>query len=183
MFYDKHLWMYTYTWKNDGFSFLECMDGILLELSHGIWAHSHLRRLSLPSSKSWIVRFVTFKHTMLLEISLKRIHERKRTQKGKMQEDHSLRTGSHQGLSSKSTGFCYSLEDKSCLTLRKPTDCIPPGSSVQGISQARILEWVSISSSRESFGPRDRTCPSSALADRFFTTEPPGKPPAGFTLG
>ena len=112
-------------------------------------------RLSLPSSKSSIVRFVTFKHTMLLEISLKRIHERKRTQKGKMQEDHSLRTGSHQGLS---TGFCYSLEDKSRLTLRKPTDCIPPGSSVQGISQARILEWVSISSSREPFGPRDRTC-------------------------
>ena len=31
-----------------------------------------------------------------------------------------------------------------------PTDCSPPGSSVQGISQARILEWVAISSSRGS---------------------------------
>ena len=31
---------------------------------------------------------------------------------------------------------------KSCLTLCEPMDCSPPGSSVHGISQARILEWV-----------------------------------------
>ena len=31
---------------------------------------------------------------------------------------------------------------KSCLILCDPTDCSPPGSSVHGISQARILEWV-----------------------------------------
>ena len=37
-------------------------------------------------------------------------------------------------------------------------DCSPPGSSVHGISQARILEWVAISFSRGSFPPRDRTC-------------------------
>ena len=35
-------------------------------------------------------------------------------------------------------------------------DCSPPGSSVQGILQARILEWVAISSSRRSSQPRDR---------------------------
>ena len=38
-----------------------------------------------------------------------------------------------------------------------PIDCSPPGSSVHGISQARILEWVAISFSRESFWPRDQT--------------------------
>ena len=32
-----------------------------------------------------------------------------------------------------------------CLTLCNPMDCSPPGSSVHGISQARILEWVAIS--------------------------------------
>ena len=37
-------------------------------------------------------------------------------------------------------------------------DCIPPGSSVHGISQARLLEWVSISFSRRAFWSRDRTC-------------------------
>ena len=37
-----------------------------------------------------------------------------------------------------------------CLTLCTPMDCSPPGSSVHGISQARILEWVAISSSRGS---------------------------------
>ena len=38
-----------------------------------------------------------------------------------------------------------------------PRDCIPPGSSVRGILQARILEWIAISCSKGSSGPRDRT--------------------------
>ena len=44
-----------------------------------------------------------------------------------------------------------------CLTLCDPTDCSPPGSSVHGILQARILEWVAMPFSRGSFPPRDRT--------------------------
>ena len=48
-------------------------------------------------------------------------------------------------------GYC-------CLTLCNPMDCSPPGSSVYGISQARILKWVAISSSRGSSLPRDQTC-------------------------
>ena len=39
---------------------------------------------------------------------------------------------------------------KLCLTLRNPMDCSPPGSSVHGILQARILEWVAIPFSRGS---------------------------------
>ena len=64
---------------------------------------------------------------------------------------------------------------QSCLTLCDPMDCSPPGSSVHGILQARILEWVAISFSRRSSQSRDRTCVS-CIAGRFFTTEPPGKP-------
>ena len=45
----------------------------------------------------------------------------------------------------------------SCLTLGDPMDCSPPGSSVHGILQARILEWVAMPSSRGSSQPRDRT--------------------------
>ena len=45
-----------------------------------------------------------------------------------------------------------------CPTLCNPMDCSPPGSSVYGISQARILEWIAISSSRGSSQPRDQTC-------------------------
>ena len=56
-----------------------------------------------------------------------------------------------------------------------PMDCSPPGSSVHGISQARILEWVVISFSRGSSRPRDQTWVSCS-ASGFFTTEPPGKP-------
>ena len=44
-----------------------------------------------------------------------------------------------------------------CLTLCNPTDCSPTGSSVHGILQARILEWVAISSSRGSSQSRDQT--------------------------
>ena len=44
-----------------------------------------------------------------------------------------------------------------CLTLCDPMDCGPPGSSVHGILQARVPEWVAMPSSRESFWPRDWT--------------------------
>ena len=47
-------------------------------------------------------------------------------------------------------------------------DCSPPGSSVHGILQARVLEWVVISSSRGSSQPRDRTWVS-CTAGMFFT--------------
>ena len=55
-----------------------------------------------------------------------------------------------------------------------PVDCSLPGSSVHGIFQARILEWVSISYSRGSSLPRDQT-QVSCIAGGFFTPEPPGK--------
>ena len=54
-------------------------------------------------------------------------------------------------------------------------DCSSPGSSVHGILQERILEWVAVSFSRGSSWPRDWICVT-CLAGRFFTTEPPGKP-------
>ena len=54
-------------------------------------------------------------------------------------------------------------------------DYNPPGSSVHGIFQARIPEWVAISFSKGSSRPKDRT-QVSLTAGSFFTTEPPGKP-------
>ena len=65
-----------------------------------------------------------------------------------------------------------------CLILCNPMDCSLPGSSVHGILQARILERVTISSSRGSSPPRDRTLFScvSGIAGGFFTAEALGKP-------
>ena len=59
-----------------------------------------------------------------------------------------------------------------------PMDYSLPGSFVQGIFQARILEWVAISSSSVSSWPQGQTYVScaSCIAGRFFTAEPPGKP-------
>ena len=51
----------------------------------------------------------------------------------------------------------YCLVAKWYLIVCNPRDCSPPGSSVHGISQARILEWVAISFFRGSSWPRDRT--------------------------
>ena len=48
-----------------------------------------------------------------------------------------------------------------------PMDYSPPGSSVHGILQARILEWVAMPSSRGSSSPRDQTC-ISCTAGEFF---------------
>ena len=63
-------------------------------------------------------------------------------------------------------------------TLCYTMDCSPPGSSVHGILQARILEWDDIPSSRGSPWPKDQTYFSFTfyIAGRFFTAEPPGKP-------
>ena len=58
---------------------------------------------------------------------------------------------------------------------------LQPASSVHGILQSRILEWVAISSSRGSSQPRDGTH-ISCIAGGFFTTEPPGKPPGIFAI-
>ena len=57
-----------------------------------------------------------------------------------------------------------------CLTLCDPMDCSQPDSSVHGIFQARVLEWVAMPSYRSS-RPKDQTCVScvSCIAGRFFT--------------
>ena len=54
-------------------------------------------------------------------------------------------------------GLGLVLVAQSCPTLCDPMDCSPPGPYVQGILQARILEWVTISFSRGSIQHRDRT--------------------------
>ena len=63
----------------------------------------------------------------------------------------------------------------SCPTLCDPIDHSLPGSSVHGILQARILEWVAMPSSSEFSWPRDWTHVS-CMAGGFLTTEPLGKP-------
>ena len=57
---------------------------------------------------------------------------------------------------------------QSCLTLCDPMDCSLPGSSVHGIFQALVLEWIAISFSSRSSRPRDRT-QFSCIVDWRFT--------------
>ena len=69
------------------------------------------------------------------------------------------------------TGMCevkWSEVIQLCPTLCNPMDCSLPGSSIPGILQAGILEWVAISFSRRSSQPRDWTR-ISPIAGRHFT--------------
>ena len=61
-----------------------------------------------------------------------------------------------------------------CPTFCNPMDCNPPGSSVHGIFQARILEWVAIPFFSGSSQTKDQTQVSSLQADSL-PPEPPGK--------
>ena len=70
--------------------------------------------------------------------------------------------------------LCLNEVAQSCLILCDPMDCSLPGSSVHGIFQAKVLEWVAISFSRRSSQPRDRT-QVSRIVGRGFTSEPPEK--------
>ena len=72
---------------------------------------------------------------------------------------------------SPSPGVCSKESEvaQSCLTLCDPMDCSLPVSSVHGIFQTRVLEWVAVSFSRGSSWPRDRT-QVSHIAGRRFTT-------------
>ena len=62
---------------------------------------------------------------------------------------------------------CMQVKSLSRVRLCDPMDCSPPGSSVHGILQARILEWVAISFSRGSSRPRDQTQISHIAGRRF----------------
>ena len=64
--------------------------------------------------------------------------------------------------------YVKGLVTQSCPTLCDPRDCSPPGSTVQGILQARILEWVAIFFSKGSFWTRHLTWVS-CIAGSFFT--------------
>ena len=92
------------------------------------------------SSKIWMLLFIFFFHTSYLHFV--------------------QQTTSHR--------VWLVLVSQLCLTLCDPMDRSPPGSSVHGILQARILEWVAISFSGTSSQPRDRTWVS-CIASRFFT--------------
>ena len=66
------------------------------------------------------------------------------------------------------SGFVVALVAKLCPTLCHPMNCSTPGSSVHGILQARILEWVAVPFSKGSSQPRNWTGVS-CIASRFFT--------------
>ena len=59
-----------------------------------------------------------------------------------------------------------------CPTLFDPMDCSPPGSSLHGILQETILEWVAMPSSKGTSQSRDRTCVSRSSCVTGATREP-----------
>ena len=66
---------------------------------------------------------------------------------------------------------------QSCTALFDPVDCTLPGSSIDGIFQARVLEWVAVSFCRGSSWPKDRT-QVFCIAGRRFTRWATGETPS-----
>ena len=110
-------------------------------LSHGISALSY--------SKSW-------------KMMLWKCYTQYASKFGKLSSGHRTRKGQ---FSFQSQRTC--VVSQSCLTLCDPVDCNLPGSSIHGILQARILEWVAISFSKGSSRPRDWTWVSCLVGRRF----------------
>ena len=97
--------------------------------------HAEKDRLLLPWEKVFPVAYKSWGKIIPVEISLEQVTEVK-----------------------------WSEVPQSCPTLCDPIDCSLPGSSIHGIFQARILEWVAISFSRRSSRPR-----VSCIVGRRFT--------------
>ena len=72
---------------------------------------------------------------------------------------------------------------QSCLTLCGPMDCSLPGSSVSGVLQAGILEWIAMPFSRDLSDPgiEPTSLMSPALQAGSLPLAPPGKPPGGIS--
>ena len=81
-----------------------------------------------------------------------------------------------QKVSPASPGFTWAQSLQACPTLCDPVCCSPPGSSVHGIFQARILAGLPFPSPRDrpNLGIKPASPVSPALAGRCFTTEPSG---------
>ena len=117
---------------------------------HQVWTFvNHPCKKKLCVRKKWILRFLqilasnkiqTTSHCFSFKIFIME-NSKTYTSKKKANSTHV---------------YCCYFVAQLCLTLCDPKDCSPPGSSVHGILQARILEWVAISFSRGSSQPRDQ---------------------------
>ena len=86
-------------------------------------------------------------------------------------QKHGVRWGQMDPYMEPSSGDLLCVRTQVCLTLCNPMNCSPQDSSVHGISQARILEWVAISFSRGSLWPiKPTSIASPSLTAGFFTT-------------
>ena len=125
---------------------------------HGILQARILERVAIPFSKgSSLIRFVVSFHLFEVFVcpylSLAVLANTQFTQ---------LTSSSYLQC------VCVCTVTQLCLTLCDPMDCRPPGSSVHGILQVRVLEWVVMPSSRGSSWPIDGT-QVSLIVSTFFT--------------
>ena len=79
------------------------------------------------------------------------------TFRGYIEKSELIRQNRVRNLNLVLSNICCCWVTKSCLTLSNPMDCSPPGPSVHGISQARMLEWVALSFPKGSSWSRDWT--------------------------
>ena len=151
-----------------------------------LWVHL---MKSQPSLLYWIFNGCSFHNlTSLVCILQSIISDNDRLKSDRSYVSKWLRGGERHGISNFPNKLFISYTDifrfclyqwsevaQSCPTLCDPMDYGPPGSSIHGIFQASVLEWVTISFSRVSSWPRDRTG-SPALQADTLPSELPEEP-------
>ena len=121
-----------------------------------------------PHTPAPATKYVHINHKGFGRCAITTEKNKERREEGSMDIQRKASAGS--GLAgSLCAGSVCAQSLQMCPTLSDPMDCSLPGSSVHGILQARILEWVAMPSSKGSSRPRDRT-QVSHVSCRFFTT-------------
>ena len=130
----------------------------------GVWGRSkHIANITSLSMAWFFVVIVHFVHDLFLYTQMFKFQCRKNFQVFTyglflyFKEFFLMIQQSHCWAYIKLVCVCVQLL-QSCLTLCDPMGCSPPGSSVHGILQARILEWVAMPFSMGSSWPWDWTC-------------------------
>ena len=137
---------------------------------------SPLPGLGSPLSLSWLLTLFAGPLASVLPQSVFELRWWSRLQKCRRKEEEREEADASVTLPFRNSAVShYTLLAQLCQTLCYPMDCIPPGFSVHGILQARILEGGAIPFSRRSSWPRDQPW-SPALQTDFLPFKPPGKP-------
>ena len=121
------------------------------------WSYGEREEVHIAWGRKWVLVCELYRASITSKWSIQTNSGRKKSSELEIKHENHQRVNVKEGWDKKSK-LVVVVQLLRCIGLCDPIDCSPPGSSVYGISQAGILEWVAISFSRGYSWPSDRTC-------------------------